>query len=255
MMYLMDVNILEDIGLTKIQATTYKKLVELGETTAPHIASIVGESRTNAYKILDKLCSIGLATKDSSGIKVRYYPASPAALEQLVQAQSEQIALRSRKLEAALPHMLDFFFQHSEQPSIRYFQGKEGVQNVFRDMLKTGKDIYLLRSPGDVSFYDETFFAEFRKKRAQLGIRTYALTPDVPSAIHDPAIDIKNKFVRTWLAPDAYTANVEWDVYGNKVALISYGEEAIATIIESGQIADSFRQVFELLQRAYLPKA
>jgi sugar-specific transcriptional regulator TrmB len=242
----MDVNLLEDIGLTKAQAAAYQVLVKSGHSSAPSIAQAIHESRTNTYKILDRLCELGLATKDSTGKKVLYYPVSPTALERLVQSQAATVSLRERKLNAALPNMLDFFFAHSEQPSIRYFQGKDGLQQIFSDMLKTRQPVYLLRSPADVSFYDEAFFAEFRKKRAKLNITTYALTPDVPSAVHDRAADEKNKFVRTWLPADAYTGSVEWDIYGDKVALISYGEEAMGIIIESKQIADSFRQVFAL---------
>jgi sugar-specific transcriptional regulator TrmB len=246
----MDVRLLEDIGLTTAQALAYQALIKSGSASAPIIAEHINESRSNTYKLLDKLCDLGLATKDTSSSKVRYFPSSPAALEQFIQRQSAEIQLRERKLKAQMPNLLDFFFAHSEQPSIRYFQGKEGIQQIFGDMLKTGQDIYLMRSPADVSFYDEEFFSMFRKKRAKLGIKTYALTPDVPSAVHSPETDAQNLFIRSWISPDAYTANVEWDIYGDKVALISYGEEAMGMIIESAQIAESFRQIFQLVRKA-----
>jgi len=248
----MDIQFLEDIGLTKPQAAAYRALVEGKGAAAPKIGTEIGESRSNAYKVLDKLCELGLATKDQNGKRVRYFPTSPTALEQFVQKQNAMVAMRERKLKAAMPDMLQYFFARSEQPSIRYFQGKEGLQQIFGDMLQTGKDIYLLRSPEDVHFYDETFFSQFRKKRSLLGIKTYALTVDVPSAVHDPAADLQNKFIRTWLPASAYTGAVEWNIYGNKVALISYGKEAMGLIIESPQIAESFRQVFQLLTKAAL---
>jgi sugar-specific transcriptional regulator TrmB len=242
----MDVQLLEDIGLTKAQSLAYQALVEHGGSTAPAIAQITNESRSNAYKLLDRLCDLGLATKDESGTKVHYFPTSPTALEQFIQKQTAEVQLRERKLNAALPSMLDFFFTHSEQPAIRFFQGEEGIKKIFRDMLATGQNIYLLRTPADIHFYDEAFFAEFRKRRARLGIKTSALTPDVASAIHNIDVDKQNNFYRTWIDPESYTANVEWDIYGSKVALISYGEEAMGIIIESPQIAESFRQVFQL---------
>jgi sugar-specific transcriptional regulator TrmB len=243
----MNPQLLQDLGLTKPQALAYVALVRTGGETAPAVATAINETRTNAYKLLDRLCELGLASKDQTAGKLRYLPASPAALEHILQKQREETQLKERKLKAEMPEMLSFFFAHTEQPSIRYFQGKEGVQQIFGDMLQTGRDIYLLRSPEDVHFYDETFFAEFRKKRSVLGITTHALTVDVPSAVHDSTIDLKNKFMRTWLPADAYTAPVEWDIYGNKVAIISYGKEAMGIIIESAQIAESLRQVFQLL--------
>jgi sugar-specific transcriptional regulator TrmB len=242
----MDIHTLEDVGLTNPQARAYLSLVEDGGTNAPIIATRIGESRTNAYKVLDKLCELGLATKDQQGKRVRYFPASPTALERLVQEQASRLTQRERKLKAAMPQMLEYFLARSEQPSIRYFQGKEGMRQIFSDMLGTGKTLYLVRSPEDVRFYDEDFFAEIRKKRRLLGTKTVGLTPDVPSANHDPEVDFKNKFIRTWIPADAYTANVEWNISGDKVALISYGKEAMGIIIESPQIAESFRQIFGL---------
>lgn len=246
----MDVQLLEDAGLTHTQARTYKALIQNGPCTAPRIAPQVDESRSNTYKVLDKLCALGLASKERQGKKSYYIAASPSALETLAQQRAARVDSQQRKLKAALPDLLQFFFAHSEQPSIRFFQGKEGIQHIFADMLQTGQDIYLLRSPEDVNFYDEAFFAGFRKRRALLGITTYALTPNVPSAVHDPQLDFKNKFIRTWLLPEAYTASVEWDIYGSKVALISYGKEAMGIIIESAQIAESMRQMFRLAQAA-----
>jgi HTH-type transcriptional regulator, sugar sensing transcriptional regulator len=247
----MDIRLLEDIGLTKVQALTYQALTETGGATAPEIAEHIQESRSNTYKVLDRLCDLGLAGKDTAPTKTRYYSSNPSSLEQLIQKQTITLASRERKLQAAMPDLLHFFFSHNEQPGIRYFQGKEGIEHIFGDMLKTGKDIYLLRSPADINFYNEAFFETFRKKRAKLGLTTYALTPDVQSAIHDPAIDIQNNFIRTWLGSQDYTANVEWDIYGDKIALISYGEEAIGIIIESPQMAESFRQVFNLIRLVY----
>jgi len=244
----MDLHLLQELGLTKPQALAYEALVKRGQTTAPSIADDINESRTNAYKLLDKLCEIGLADKDSTATKTTYIAASPAVLEQLVREQSEAVLAREHKLNASMPNLLDFYFAHSERPSIRYFQGKKGIEQIFADMLKTGKDIYLLRSPADVTFYDGQFFSIFRAKRTKLGIKTYALTPDIPSAIHDDELDQKNRFIRTWLGQDDYTANVEWDIYGDKVALISYGDEAMGIIIESKQIAESFRQMFMMVK-------
>ena len=39
---------------------------------------------------------------------------------------------------------------------------------------------------------------------------------------------------------------LEIDIYGNKVALLSFGKELIGTIIESKQIAEALKQIFDL---------
>lgn len=242
----MDTHLLEEIGLTSSQARAYYALVAHGICSAPTIAPIIKESRSNTYKILDKLCSLGLAAKNQKGNRITYAAANPVALEQLLRKKAAQLDLQERRFNAALPSMLDFFFTHSEKPGIRFFEGKEGMKQIYSEMLQTGETLYLLRSPDDVRFYDETFFAELRKKRRLLGIKTVAITPDVPSANHDPKIDKQNNLVRTWIPAKDYTAQVEWNVAGSKVALLSFGKEAMGILIESEQIAESFRQLLRL---------
>nr|MBP9821153.1 hypothetical protein [Candidatus Saccharibacteria bacterium] len=38
-------------------------------------------------------------------------------------------------------------------------------------------------------------------------------------------------------------------VYGNKVSIISFGKEAIGTVIDSPQIAESLKQIFKILDK------
>ena len=243
----MDTDTLTSIGLTAPQAKAYIALVQNGPSAPPAIAGMINETRSNTYKILDKLVGLGLARKEDHDKKLRYRIENPAALDALARQARDHALSQEKRVRDAMPSLLNFFYTYSEQPGVRFFQGKEGIRQIFEDMLRTRQDIYLLRSPADVRFFDEQFFERFRKKRAELGITTYALTPQVVSAIHNEEVDKLNKFKRTWLPSEDYTANVEWDVYGNKVAFISYGQEAIGMIIESPQIAESFRQIFNLL--------
>lgn len=246
----MNTETLIDLGLTASQAKAYLNLMQFGLLTPPLLANKIKETRSNTYKILERLEELGLATKDKTSSKLAYRATNPIALEALAQEQRNAALEREQQVKQALPKLLSFFYTYSEQPGVRFFQGKEGIQEIFNDMLRTRQTIYLVRSPADVSFYDESFFQQFKRKRAKLGIETHAITPDVASANHDPTIDADNLFIRTWIGADQYDSSVEWNTYGDKLAIISYGEEAIGMIIESPQIAASFRQLFSLLRMA-----
>lgn len=245
----MDPHLLTELGLSLSQAKAYIALIEARSSDAPSIAKAINESRSNTYKILDKLCEMELVRKDGGTSKIIYQPANPALLTSLVEKRLATAELQQRKLTAAMPSLLSYYFTHAEQPGITFYQGKQRIKQIFTEMLKTGQTLYLLRTPADVDFYDAEFFNEIRQKRRMLNIKTVGITPDVASANHDPALDTKNLFKRIWLAPEVYTANVEWNIAGNKVALISYDQEAMGMIIESPQIAESFRQIFSLVQQ------
>lgn len=246
----MDTSVLTGIGLTEAQAKAYITLTQLGPTAPPVLADKINETRSNTYKVLDKLVELGLARKLEHENKIRYRVENPTALESLARQKRDAALAEEHRIKDALPKLMTFFYTYSEQPGVRFYQGHDGIKQIFDDMLRTRQDIYLIRSPADVKFYDEVFFAEFRRKRSELGITTHAITPNVASAVHNIDVDKLNKFNRTWIPAYAYTGNVEWDIYGNKVALISYGDEAIGMIIESPQIAESCRQLFNLLRTA-----
>lgn len=253
----MDVQILEDIGLTKPQAAAYASLVRLNGAAAPKIASEIGESRSNAYKVLDRLCELGLATKDQSGKRVHYYPANPAALERLMQEQSAQLEVRERKLKAAMPEMLDFFFTHSEQPGIRFFRGEQGLVDMYYDQIRTKQTVHFIRGQGDIRFLGGDKAHRLRNLFPAHRIERYCIIGDVepiPTAPEDRMpVDESDKIMRlhrTWVAEDEYDEPVEWATYGNKLAIMSFGKEAMGIVIESPQIARAFRKLYDLLDKS-----
>ena len=251
----MDIHILEDIGLTYAQAMAYKTLVKSGLMSAPALADAIGESRTNGYKVLDRLVELGLAVKESVGGKFKYSATSPAALEQLVRQQAEDVRQRERRLNAEMPHLLDYYFEHSERPSIRYFEGIEGITSIYKDQVATGKEMYYVRSMADLAYLQFDQLHRLRNLFPRVGITRHTIIQDSgPSKELPPEeqmpIDESDKHMllhRTWIHEGDYTAPVEWVAYGDKVSIIQYGEEAMGMIIESAPIAEAFRQIYKLL--------
>lgn len=253
----MDVHLLEDIGLSKLQAEAYQALVRGNGGIAPQIASEIGESRSNTYKVLDKLCDLGLATKDQNGKRVRYSPASPVALEQFLQKQSNALSLRERKLKASMPDMLNYFFTHSEQPGIRFFRGEQGLLDMYMDQIRTGQTVYFIRGQGDIHYLSGDKAHHMRNLFPAHGIERYCVIADVdpiPSAPDDrmpvQESDQTMKLHRTWITEEDYDEPVEWVAYGDKVAIMSFGKEAMGIVIDSPQIAQSFRKLYKLLDGA-----
>ncbi|HSX15656.1 MAG TPA: helix-turn-helix domain-containing protein [Candidatus Saccharimonadales bacterium] len=251
----MDVQLLEDIGLTTVQAVAYKTLVESGPLSAPALASKTGESRTNGYKVLDRLVELGLVIRESRGGKFQYAAASPAALEQLVKQQAEAVHQKERRLNSELSHMLDYYFARTERPGIRYFQGKDGIASIHKDQLLTRKEICYIRTPSDVTLIDPDELHRMRNMYPKFGIHRRVIIPDsgpVRPLTPDNRMPVDESdrhmlLKRTWIHEQDYTAPVEWSVYGDKLSIVQYGEEAMGMIIESAPIAEAFRQLFGLL--------
>ncbi len=250
----MDVHFLEDIGLAKVQAAAYVALIETGPQTAPAIAQAIGESRTNGYKVLDKLVELGLALKEPNRGKFRYAAASPAALEQFVHKQAEVIRQKERRLNTELPHLLDYYFKHSERPSIRYYEGAEGLIKISKDQLATNQPVRFIFSINDYKTLSYSELHKIRNMFPRLGIPREGIMHDrlpveLPEDERMPVqeSDATMLLRRTWIESGDYTAPVEWTVYGDKLSIVQYGERAMGMVIESAPIADAFRQLYSLL--------
>lgn len=244
----MDTTILRKAGLTESQAKGYLALIEHGTLSPTELADKTGESRTNGYMICDKLEKLGLAAK-KEGTKALYSPAHPSALETLAERRRKAIQRAETEVKQGIDPLISMFYATTEMPGARTLQGIEGIKAVYADTLKTKQDIYFLRTTADEVDMGLEYLNDYRKKRAELGIHTYALTPTTATSQQRIRSneDANMLFHRTLLPINTYTAPVEIDIYGNKVAFISFGETQMATIIDSPVIAESMRQLMQLL--------
>lgn len=235
-------------GLSESQAKGYLALIEHGSLSPLQLASYTGETRTNAYAITDKLHTLGLATvKD--GRPATYTAVHPSALETLAEKRRKTIVRNEQEVKNGLSPLIDLFYAHTARPGARTLQGIEGIKEVYQDTLRTGQDIYLLRTAADVADLGIDYLDTYRYERAEAGIHTYALTPDtkVGRAHSLGGEDERMLFHRTVLPTQSYTAPVEIDVYGNKAAFIAFGDTQMATIIDSPPVAEAMRQIIRLL--------
>jgi sugar-specific transcriptional regulator TrmB len=244
----MDTAILRKAGLTESQAKGYLALIEHGALAPADLAVKISESRTNGYAVADKLVEYGLATKKDKPHLV-YTATHPSALESLAERRRKVLVKNEQEVKNNISGLIDMFYTMSEQPGARTLQGVDGIKEVYEDTIRTGADIYLLRTPADLFSLGREYMDTYRARRSEAGIATYALTPATEKAIeiYQSGVDPGLRFYRTFFLPLMYDAAVEIDVYGDKVALISFGETQMATIIQSPIIAEAMRQILRLI--------
>lgn len=245
----MNEELLISIGLNPTQAKAYMTLVRFGSLTPPELAKKTGETRTNAYTVLDRLVELGLAKKDEVKKKLIYRVENPVALEKLVRQHRDDALAREKLVKDSMPALLNFFYTYSEQPGIRFFQGFEGLKQIYDDQLRTGKEVSFVRSTADTKLYGYETMRKLRGKFARFGIKRHAYSPDAEDIpVNWRELDAPRLLERTWLGGQ-YTAPVEWSVYGDKVSIISFGEEIMGMVIESPQIAESLRQLLAFVDK------
>lgn len=153
-----------------------------------------------------------------------------------------------KQVRDSMPQLLNYFYTYQHQPGVRFFQGKEGIMKMYEDQRRTAQDIYFIRSDADFNVLGKDLYKHM-EQRAKLGIKAHGIEPAEDDNIHYGQENDKRMLREmTWAPREAFTAPVNMYVYGNKTALISYGEEVIGTIIESPQIAEAMTQIFGLVR-------
>lgn len=252
----MNEDVLYEAGLTKAEARAYILLVKNSPCTPPKLAELIGESRTNTYKLLDTLEAKGLVARDDTQKKLRYWANNPSVLLDTIKKQRQDIETAEKRVQDSLPSLVDEYFKYSEQPAIHYYNGIDGIRQMYQDQLDDALPITFTMSFGVRDFYGEQGMHEIRNQFPARGIERTVFYPDVPHNLSDDEpktpIDESDRLMllrRTWVQPNDLRAPVEMGVYGDKTYIISLGNEVVGMIIESPQITAYFTELFDLLDR------
>jgi sugar-specific transcriptional regulator TrmB len=250
-----DTTILRKAGLTESQAKGYLALIEHGALSPAELAEKTGETRTNGYMICEKLVSLGLATK-KEGKKALYTPNHPSTIETLAERRRKIVQQNEQAIKNNLGNLIDYFYKKRDTPGVVTEVGRAGIERVYNEVLDDRNPVEILRSQHDSGYMSHEFYSNYALRRAKLGVVTTMLSPATKRSLarQTPTYD-KDRGIthRYWLDVHDYTARVEWSVYGDKVSALTFGDEAISLTIYSKDIADSMRQIFQLVKRQSSP--
>src|SRR3989338_9481442 len=160
----MDTTSLESIGLTRNQSLVYLSLLKLGLTTAKNIIKESGLHRVIVYDGLEKLQQFGLVSFIIKDFK-RYFQASkPKKLLDFLDEKREVI-------NKIIPELENLEGMKKEEISASIYKGKEGIKTIHSEMLKEGKEVYVLGAKGKVFSELPYFMPNFEKERIKRRIK------------------------------------------------------------------------------------
>ena len=242
---------LRHAGLTEAQAKTYFALLQQGPCEPVQLAESTGESRTNTYMLCERLIELGLVVR-INGKKTTYEVTHPSALETLVEKRRKQVQKSEKLVHENVAELIDTFFKTRNTPGVVTRFGREGIAAVYDEIIECGQDQQYLQSPDDSAYMGEQFYKDFGVKKRSRGIqsRVISIADAKTRSAHPKERELMEGIAeRTWLIPGSYTAPVEWVVQENKVTIITFKEQPITLTIHSEQIADSVRQLFDLVRK------
>jgi hypothetical protein len=89
------------------------------------------------------------------------------------------------------------------------------------------------------------YFPEYYKRRAGKNISIRAIVPETPTGLERKAHDVEEKREIAFVPADKYYFSPEINIYDNKIMIASWREK-LGIIIESAEIADAMKKIYEL---------
>ncbi|HEY4493821.1 MAG TPA: helix-turn-helix domain-containing protein [Candidatus Paceibacterota bacterium] len=250
----MSIKLLEQIGLNPEQAKVYLCLVSSGELPARKIALESRVNRSLVYKILKQLVELGLITENTVPGRVNTFTAlHPSKLHSLIKMKEEDLKIADQALHEAVSTLGAQFNLACGKPSVRFYEGHEGIKILNKDILHTKVDIKLIRSPFDNNTEELDIKAKkLLEERARAGIKTKLIVPikNTPSSI-TPEWDQTNLIERRRVPREELLNSAQVIIYDGKVAFSSFNDCMITTIIEDKGIADTCSMLFDALWVKY----
>lgn len=235
---------LQSFGFSEKETTVYIALLELGKGTVRQISSKAGINRTTGYDILGSLANKGLVTVSGKEPKSEYAVEPPEAITSYLKRVSEQMSDNIKKSEAIVPE-LELLHAKQNRPKIRFYEGREGLEHVYEDTLTSSEPIRAYATYDDMKDVLPGYFPDYFYRRAEKGISIRAIFPHTRAGRELSKDDEAQKRETAMIPADKYYFSPEINIYDNKVMIASWREK-LGIIIESSEIADAMKKIYEL---------
>lgn len=237
---------LQKLGLNEKEVKIYLASLELGYATAQDIAKKSGINRATTYFIIDGLIKKGLITQIEKNKKTYFAAEDPKGLSVIIENKIKEAEETKNVFNDILPHLESIYNLAAEKPIIRYYEGIEGLKAMRVEFLKTtGKEVVGFTAIDPLMKYFPKHEEEHTLKRVQKGIKSRVIYTSGKGPV-PAATNLKLLREARYVPPEKFNFTSDISVYENRVSLTFLREKLGGVIIESKELADTMRAIFEL---------
>jgi len=233
-------HILEQLGLKDKKADVYLAALELGSATVIEISKKASIKRTTCYDILMDLIKMGLVSETSKGKKRLFIGEDPEKI-------LGDLENKEKLLSGILPQLKAVYNIKGVKPKIRFYEGKEGLREVYADTLKYSGEIAAFASEDVVRALGREWADDYLKKRVKKNIRVRVILPKTEYV--SKIVEEDRELLRTskLIDPQKYPFSIEINIYGHKKVALMSSREEMGIIIEGDEVYKTMKLIFELL--------
>lgn len=232
---------LKMLGFSEDEIKILSYLFLKGKGTAQEISRETAISFSTAHYVLSSLARRDLI-KGTPGEEEIFEIPSKEGFFQWVDEQKKANEAIYEKAKLDIHSFLTAREEESWKPEIQYYEGKEGILEIYEDLVTTGADVHswldikrIYKAIGDHLYT----YIEDRQKR---GIESNSIMPENEMNIsHDHKHEKRSAKI-----VEGLDINGEIRIYGDKVAIITFdGEKPVGIVLKGDIISNLFMGIFK----------
>ena len=238
---------LQRIGLTDGEIKVYLALLETGSSSITNIIKKSGISGSKTYEVLDRLAKKGLITFVTRNNVKHFEAYSPERILDYLEEKEHALAEEKTAIQQIIPDLI-LKQQHALTSEAKIFTGWEGLKTANEDILKTLKkgEEWLSMGLTDQPKTWEIYFTKRQIARSKKGINLKHLINEKYKSLSQSRGNLPHTTFR--FLPKDFEMPTSTEIYANKIIImILVKENPFAILIESKEVADSFRKYFYAL--------
>jgi len=243
-------DLFQNLGFSDKESEIYIILLKSGTATAGDISRKTNINRTTVYDILENLMQKGLVSKYKKGGKTFFNTFEPKHLLTYLDREKEEYAKRiekqKEKTQQLLPQIISLQNLKNAKPKVQFFEGEKGMREAYEDTLDSKEIILAYANVETMHKGLPNFFPEYYARRAKNKVFIRAILPQNTLSIERSKYNQEEMRRTKFLPSQDMTFSPEVNIYDNKMLIASW-EEKMAVIIESKELADLQKIIFNLL--------
>jgi sugar-specific transcriptional regulator TrmB len=240
----MNKDLFGSLGLTNNETKVYLSLLDLGSARVAQLTENSGVHRRNVYDSIVRLTKKGLISYVSVDKKRLYSPVNPKRFLEIADEKKHEIDKIKRDFTKILPE-LELKSKLKEKHDVRFYNGIEGLKNVFEGIIRAKKDYVGYGSPYQIREMMREYLELFTEKRRKNNIKARLIFSE----------NIRSKLLKIPLCtirflPQVYSSHAAVRVFDDFVAIMLLtAKEPLAIVIKNRDISNGYRNYFEVMWR------
>jgi sugar-specific transcriptional regulator TrmB len=237
------IKLLEASGFTPKEAQVYLALLELSTGTVTEIAKITELKRAIIYVILEGLIKRGYVSELPNNKINTFQAVDPSFI-------LNQLKITTRNFSEMLPMLRTLHNKGNQRPRITYHESKENIWKIYEAINLAPEALFISsyeriekHFPGSIAKWIE----DYKKKRILVKGKHLVANNKFDVATMK---EFSGTGQNTRYLPEISHFNIDFSLYGNKLALTSLEENPFIVVVESEELASSFRSIFEIVWKS-----